>query len=183
MTTGPQNLPESLVSGVRGFAEDLGRGRSLPWSHRPQISPSLVLGPGRMQPVLWAKGTPGSREGLAIGIQWFTFVESFVCASPVLTQGSPTFSVSGPPGASVIFHGAPRPRPPRTLRSGPCRPTQGLPCPGRIRWDWQNKQRWGGAGLQPDGRGLGDPPSHRWSMGVQSQRPSRVNGHTSGMLC
>lgn len=77
-------------------------------SHRPQISPSLVLGPERMQPVLWARGTPGSSEGLTIGTRWLTVVERFLCASSALTQGVPTNLSSWHPWCSVIFHSAPR---------------------------------------------------------------------------
>lgn len=50
-----------------------------------------------MQPVLWARGTPGASEGLTIGIQWLTSVESLLCASPALTQRVPNILSSWRP--------------------------------------------------------------------------------------
>lgn len=138
-----------------------------------------------MQPVLWARGTPGASEGLTIGIQWLTSVESLLCASPALPQGVPNilgswrpWCLSNSPQRSLAKRNAGR----VDSSHPPLWPPQANPGASPFRGD--------GVGLAKTSRGGRGGASRRKDSpmggatlpliggpGVRHQRPS---GHTSG---
>lgn len=140
-----------------------------------------------MQPVLWARGTPGASEGLTIGIQWLTSVESLLCASPALPQGVPNilgswrpWCLSNSPQRSLAKRNAGR----VDSSHPPLWPPQANPGASPFRGD--------GVGLAKTSRGGRGGASRRKDSpmggatlpliggpGVRHQRPS---GHTSGAL-
>lgn len=138
-----------------------------------------------MQPVLWARGTPGASEGLTIGIQWLTSVESLLCASPALTQRVPNilgswrpWCLSNSPQRSLAKRNAEQ----VDSSHPPLWPLQANPGASPFRVDGVGlaKTSRGGRGGLPGGR------TAQWATlplsggpGVRHQWPSR---HTSGAL-